>query len=324
MVFSGPLALATGVYSGGWYPIYEQPMSVVLRPAEEEGFKEIHRIDSEPALDFYERSVGTERLPEPLRDQLTICYPLMVHHDEDDSEFDSFDVLMKNRSTNTLVVSDEFPDECHINISGPVWQDVLKDVNASVEVTAKRLWERAPSSAAALFVSCCSRSVAYQAQPHTIDEYHAIANACRPDLPILGFYGYTEIGSRSDQPGTSRQEGMALIFLLLGEDWEAIQTDTAATDHVRLQQIITAIKNERTRSGTITIPGSKIKREYTETVKKTTRLSIDNPTTRGFAKVETLLIELGVILRLLEERISEKNTLSVKKKRNYGIESAIG
>lgn len=293
MVFSGPLSVSTGVCLNGWYPLYERRMAVEMRPLADGRHLEVTKIDDQPALDFYERAIGTDHLPDPLRDQISICHPLIIYSDDQSNELDYFDVFDKNRAEQSLIITNDVSSPCQIDIATPVWEAVLDDVTASVRRINHEF--NGACSTGAIFIACCSRSVAYQVQIDPSDELQAVVSQCKPDLPVIGFYSYIEIGNRSNRPGASRRESMTLVYVLLGEDWDALQADLDRRDPVRLQKILTAVQNERHFKPPARVPPSadKPKRKH---ISSNTLVS---PATSGFAKAELLLIEAGLVLHYL-------------------------
>lgn len=293
MVFSGPLAVSTGVCLDGWHPLYERRMATAMQPLGDGRHLEVMQIDGQPALDFYERSIGVDHLPEALREPIAICYPLLVYGDDPDSPGEYFDVFGKRRDRKSLIITDDVSPPYRVDIATPVWQSILDDVASGVRRVNDQF--KGAWSVGALFFSCCSRSVAYQIQNDPSDELQAVARQCKPGLPIIGAYTYLEIGNRSNRPGCSRRESMTLVYVLLGEDWSAIQAEINSHDPVQLQKLITAVRAERNYQ-----PPISTSQEPINSTRKTRHEAVlVEPATSGCAKAETLLIEAGMVLRYL-------------------------
>lgn len=293
MVFSGPLAVSTGVCLDGWYPLYERRFAAEMRPAGDGRHLAVTLIDGQPALDFYERAIGVDHLPDALREQIMICYPLIVYGEDPTSDGDYFDVFDKDRAGQSLIITDDVSPPCQVDIAVPIWEVVLNDVGNSVRRINEQF--KGAWSAGALFMSCCSRSVAYQVQTSPSDELQVIISQCKPNLPVIGCYSYLEIGNRANRPESSRRESMTLVYVLLGEDWSAVQADIDSRDPVRMHQILTAVQSEHHFRPPVHPPQGVVK-SPPQIVNHGTLVS---PATSGCAKAELLLIEVGLVLRYL-------------------------
>lgn len=284
LLFSGSLAVSTGVSMAGWHPMYERHLEVEMEPLGDGRHLEVLQIDSQPALEFFESAIGVDQLPLTLRDPMAVCYPLIVYA-EGGEVAGFFDVLDKDRERGSLIITDDVSGTCTVDIARPVEDAMLDDVALSVSrINSELNGKGGVWKAAAFFISCCSRAVAFKAQSDCNGEVQTIASECKRDLPITGFYGYLEIGNRPNRPTSSRRESMALVYLVMGETWEALQTEINSFDAIRMHEILTNIHNDRS-----------------------THSERDDNPIKSSAKAETLLIEAGLVLNHLKT-LSEKES----------------
>jgi hypothetical protein len=196
LLFSGPLACSAGVATG-WNPLGKA--GVVTRAQA----SVVHEIDSEPALEFFKRYVGS---PSPA----LIGTPLAVF-ESNARDYYLRAPLEYDVKSGAVTFFGPVPEGSRVQISHTSTDDMLEAATRSFE-SARTLYPASKAPEAALLVSCAVRKMLLGAR--TKDEMSQFDRLNESSLPVCGFYAYGEIGPLDD--GKSHFLNQTIVTLLFG------------------------------------------------------------------------------------------------------------
>ena len=200
VLIGGPLLYSFGVESG-WIPIGKK--AVVTRSDN----NVVYEIEKDNALEFYKHHLGDSI---GLDDKNTIGdYPLAVF-EEDNKSFYLRAPIIIDREAESMIFVGNVPQGSTIQITHSTRDKIVEATKTSVNSSVTDYPGTKPS--AALCFSCASRK---QVLGTRVEEEYDAFKKNFPDLPLVGFYTYGEIGPlNKDKP--ARFHNDTFFNLILG------------------------------------------------------------------------------------------------------------
>ncbi|MBT6094201.1 MAG: hypothetical protein HOH04_04920 [Rhodospirillaceae bacterium] len=199
LLFSGPLSFSYAVASGR-RGIGEP--GVVTRS---EG-PVVQEIDSEPAIEFYRKFMGSNAAPNN--------FPLALIDKKGQIEAlrASPGIVDAESGAITFVASVQQGSQVQVTVADR--DAIINGCRASIE-DAKARFPKGKSPQAALFFSCAGRRGILGSRAR--EEAEIASELLGPELPHGGFYGYGEIGPYLAEDRRARFHNETFVSLLLGE-----------------------------------------------------------------------------------------------------------
>ncbi|MFW5855140.1 MAG: diguanylate cyclase [Thermodesulfobacteriota bacterium] len=175
LLFAGPLEQRFAL-ANSWKPI---GMRAEVTRAEG---RRIYSIGDQNALDFYRRYLGVHGEP-------ATAFPLAVH--EPDAEtFYLREPLVYDDRDGSVLMTEAVPEGSTVQITEPIRDYILDHTRRSLAALSQQPDGAAP--AFGLAFSCVIRKEALGTRIE--EEMHLLRDALPRDVPVLGFYGFGEIG----------------------------------------------------------------------------------------------------------------------------------
>ena len=200
LLIGGPLLFSFGIETG-WIPIGKK--AVVTRSDN----NVVYKIEKDNALEFYKHHLG-ERIG--LDDDNAIAdYPLAVFEDDKESFYLRSPIII-DREAESLTFVGNVPQDSTIQITHSTRDKIIEAAKKSVNSSMTDYPGSNPT--AALCFSCAARK---QVLGTRVEEEYDAFKQNFPDLPVVGFYTYGEIGPlKKDNP--TRFHNDTFVNLILG------------------------------------------------------------------------------------------------------------
>ncbi len=200
LLIGGPLLYSFGIETG-WIPIGKK--AVVTRSDN----NVVYKIEKDNALKFYKHHLGESI---GLDDDDTIAdYPLAVFEDDKESFYLRSPIIV-DRETGSMTFVGNVPQGSTIQITHSTRDKIVDAAKTSVDSSVTGYPGTKPS--VALCFSCASRK---QVLGTRVEEEYDAFKKNFPDLPVVGFYTYGEIGPlKKDKP--ARFHNNTFFNLILG------------------------------------------------------------------------------------------------------------
>lgn len=174
LIFTGELQVSVGIASG-WRPI--GPRGVVTRA---EG-PIVHEIDGRPALSVFREQYGPTSTPDPEQ-------PFAIF-EEGSSSFYLRAPLGSDEETGAVTLAAAIPEGCTVQLSVAEGDSVIE---AAREAIGNALAGMTGEIRSALMFSCAARKQLLGTR--TAREIETFRTPLGDQVPVVGFYGYGEIG----------------------------------------------------------------------------------------------------------------------------------
>ena len=182
LALTGPLQLATAT-ENSW-----RPVGTPGRVTAADG-PTILRIDDRPALDFYRRMLGEDV-------RVFLGPPLAIL--DQDGRFTVRTPIAYDDDERTITLVGGISEGDRVQLAFATVEDVERGAGALIERTLSAFPD-ATSPAVVFFCSCAVRRM-FLAQD-VQQEFQQLRKRLGPAVPVVGFYGYGEIGS--NEPGST-------------------------------------------------------------------------------------------------------------------------
>lgn len=197
LLFSGPLTFSFGVHTG-WRGV--GPRATITRVAD----GEVAEIDGRPALDFYERYLGTAAP--------AIANPVAVFEAPDSERFYLRTPVAYARETGRILFFGSIPEGATVQLTLAGAEDIVDGARASI-ADALAAYPAGRTPDAALLYSCATRR--FLLGTRVGGEIEAVRDALGSVTPIAGLYCMGEIAP--PVPGAqSRFHNATMVSILLG------------------------------------------------------------------------------------------------------------
>ncbi len=163
-------------------------------------------IDGEPATNFYKKFLGKKGKPNGKN-------PLAIVDKNNDIIYIRATPGNTNPKTGSIPFNAEIPVNSKVQITTASKEEILEACRTSI-LNAKRAYPEGKNPQAAIFFSCATRKLVLG--PHTVKEIEIIRSEIVENIPIIGFYGYGEIGPRKKNKKKSEIHNHTFVSLLLG------------------------------------------------------------------------------------------------------------
>ena len=199
LLLSGPLVYSAAVASG-WEPLGEPG---VVTSSDN---TLLYEIDDRPAMEFYRRFLGPDGAPTPefplaILDELGAVESLRTALFEHESE------------AGAITFVSEVREGARVQITTADRAAILEGCSASVE-KAFADYPHGKSPEVALVFSCCCRRLLLGTRAK--EEFGIVESVLGSDVPVVGFYGYGEIGPPESTDCVSRFHNETFVSLILG------------------------------------------------------------------------------------------------------------
>ncbi len=200
LILSGPLKYSYAVESG-WKPIGHH--GIVTKS---DG-NILIEVDGKPAINFYKSLLGDKGVPSPE-------YPMAIMDDNNEIIYlratPGSDV---NKDTGAITFIAEIPEGSKIQIAVATRDDILTACRNAV-LNSKQNYPEGKDPQLAILFSCAGRK--FLLGSHTKEEVEIVKSELKENLPIIGFYGYGEIGPQNSIETNSKFHNQTFISILLG------------------------------------------------------------------------------------------------------------
>jgi len=199
LLLSGPLVYSAAVESG-WAPLGEP--GVVTRSDS----TLLYEIDGRPAMEFFRRFLGPGGAPTPE-------FPLAILDENGDVECLRTALSEYQDDTGAITFLSEVREGARVQITTADRAAILEGCSASVK-TAFADYPHGKTPQVALVFSCCCRRLLLGTR--TREEIGIVESVLGPDFPVVGFYGYGEIGPPDSSDRVSKYHNETFVSLILG------------------------------------------------------------------------------------------------------------
>jgi hypothetical protein len=196
LLFSGDLVYAFGV-ENGWRPV-GKPGRVTRTHG-----GVVEEIDGRPALEFYERYLGTGAGPSPAN-------PLAVFEEGAD-DFYLRAAATHDAETGSIVVYGGPPENATVQLAVALTDEIFDGARSAIRKARKRFPANVEPEAAVLF-SCMVRKAVLGSQTST--EGEIARGELGLAVPMCGFYSYGEIAPI--ESGATQLHNETMVAVLLG------------------------------------------------------------------------------------------------------------
>jgi hypothetical protein len=197
LLFAGPISYSFGVETG-WRGV--GPLATISRTSD----AGVLEIDGRPALEFYERYVGTGQPP--------IANPLAVFEDAGSSRFYLRTPITYDRERGSIAFFGAVPEGATVQLTVAGTEQIFDGAKASIADALATFPDGAQPEAALLF-SCATRKFLLGTRAGgEVDAARAVLGEA---IPIGGFYCMGEIAPMASRDRT-RFHNATMVSLLLG------------------------------------------------------------------------------------------------------------
>jgi len=199
LLLSGPLVYSAAVASG-WEPLGEP--GVVTSS----DYTVLYAIDGQPAMEFFRRFLGPDGAPTPE-------FPLAILDEHGAVECLRTALFEHDGEAGAITFLSEVREGARVQITTADRAGILSGCSASVE-KAFADYPHGKSPEVALVFSCCCRRLLLGTR--TKEEMGIVESVLGAGFPVVGFYGYGEIGPPESSDCVSRFHNEAFVSLILG------------------------------------------------------------------------------------------------------------
>jgi hypothetical protein len=199
LLLSGPLVYSAAVESG-WEPLGDPG---VVTSSE---YTTVHEIDGRPAMEFFRRFLGPEGAPTPE-------FPLAILDEHGAVECLRTALSEHQDETGSITFLSEVREGATVQITTADRAAIIAGCSASVE-KAFADYPHGRSPELAMVFSCCCRRLLLGTR--TKEEMAIVESVLGTDLPVIGFYGYGEIGPPDSSDCVSKYHNETFVSLILG------------------------------------------------------------------------------------------------------------
>lgn len=199
LLLSGPLVYSAAIESG-WEPLGEP--GVVTRS----DYTLLYEIDNRPAMEFFRRFLGPDGAPTPE-------FPLAILDENGAVECLRTALSEHQDETGAIRFLSEVREGARVQITTADRAAILAGCSTSVE-KAFAAYPHGKSPEVALVFSCCCRRLLLGTRTH--EEIGIVESVLGTEIPVVGFYGYGEIGPPESSDRVSRYHNETFISLILG------------------------------------------------------------------------------------------------------------
>jgi hypothetical protein len=199
LLLSGPLVYSAAVESG-WAPLGEP--GVVTSS----DYTLLCEIDGRPAMEFFRRFLGPDGAPTPE-------FPLAILDENGAVECLRTALSEHQDDTGAIRFLSEVREGARVQITTADRAAILNGCSASVE-KAFADYPHGKSPEVALVFSCCCRRLLLGTR--TKEEIGIVESVLGSDFPVVGFYGYGEIGPPNSSDCVSKYHNETFVSLILG------------------------------------------------------------------------------------------------------------
>jgi hypothetical protein len=199
LLFSGPLAFSYGVDTGRRGV---GPRAVVSSIVD----GKVHEIDGRPAIEFFDRYLGTTTTAPP------IANPLAVFDSPDATDFYLRTATFLDRSNGDVSTFGPIPEGVTVQLTVAATDQIVEGVRSSVS-EALRTFPSGAGPDAALVYSCATRR--FLLGTRTSREIELMRDLVGREVPIAGFYCLGEFAPLASGEG-SRFHNATVVSVLLG------------------------------------------------------------------------------------------------------------
>ncbi|MDP8203391.1 MAG: FIST N-terminal domain-containing protein [Candidatus Tenebribacter mawsonii] len=199
LLFSGSFVFEYGVDSG-WIPLGE-PGKVTKT----EG-NIVYEINNKPAIDFYKNSLGelNEAGPE---------FPILVLNEQNNILFQRTPFQVLTDQNGAIVFLGEINLGAKVQIANAPRDTIIDGSRKSINDALNKLGKD-PKVKGCLFISCAGRKLLLGTR--TKDEIATAREILGNDVPMAGFYSYSEVCPLKMDPKNSALHNQTFITLLFG------------------------------------------------------------------------------------------------------------
>jgi len=199
LLFSGPLAYSYGVDTG-WRGV--GPRAVVNSIVD----GRVHEIDGRPAIEFFDRYLGTATTAPP------VANPLAVFDDPTATDFYLRTATFLDRSNGDVSTFGPIPEGVTVQLTVAATDQIVEGVRSSVS-EALRTFPSVGRPDAALVYSCATRR--FLLGTRTSREIELVRDLVGREVPIAGFYCLGEFAPLA-AGDASRFHNATVVSVLLG------------------------------------------------------------------------------------------------------------
>lgn len=153
---------------------------------------ELFELDGSPALDLYERYLGSEAAELPAS---ALRFPLLISNPDDPTEEVVRTVLGVDRTRRSMTFASPIPNGWNARLMRGAFDHLTEGARRAGELAAHGATP--DGEGLALLVSCVGRRLVMG--PDTADEVEAVAGALAQQMVLCGFYSHGEISTTSDE-----------------------------------------------------------------------------------------------------------------------------
>ena len=199
LLLSGPLVYSAAVESG-WEPLGEPGMVT------SSDYTLLYEIDGRPAMEFFRRFLGPDGAPTPE-------FPLAILDESGAVECLRTALSEHQDESGAIRFLSEVREGARVQITTADRAAILNGCSASVE-KAFGDYPHGKSPEVALVFSCCCRRLLLGTR--TKEEIGIVESVLGSEFPVVGFYGYGEIGPPESSERVSRYHNETFVSLILG------------------------------------------------------------------------------------------------------------
>jgi len=200
ILFSGPIQVSSGVRSG-WDPIGTP--GTVTRVER----NVVYEIDNIPAVDFYQNLFGKDADPEGNTPFAVLDLEGKISHIRTSlSDYD--------RKIGSITFLGDVPNGAKVQPMVGNRERIIEGTRESVKIAMQSFpGDQKPDGI--IYFSCAARKNILGTR--TSDEFDILSSEVGEDLPVVGFYGYGEIGPSSSKKTGCEFHNNTFITVLFGE-----------------------------------------------------------------------------------------------------------
>ncbi|MGI9357643.1 MAG: FIST signal transduction protein [Rhizobiaceae bacterium] len=199
ILFSGPVRFSKGVDSG-WKPVGKIGTTTKV------GSNVVYEIDGLPALRFYRDLLGDKAVPTGDR-------PLAILDGSGSVEYLRASIEQYDEEVGSVTFFGDVPEGAKVQITLASREEILDGTRNSVS-TARDTYPVGHTPSAAIFFSCSGRKLLLGTK--TGEEYKILRAELGLDIPVVGFYGYGEIGPSYKDQDICQFHNETFVTVLIG------------------------------------------------------------------------------------------------------------
>lgn len=169
----------------------------------------LHELDGKPALDLYERYLGSEAEALPAS---ALFYPLKIWDPARPEQAVVRTVLSVDRIARTMTFAGDIPKGWNARLMRGSLDRLMEGAAEAARLARDAIAQSHADAALCLFVSCVGRRLVMGQRAE--EEVEAVAGVLGPGVPIAGFYSYGEIAPHSSAGGPCLHNQTVTLTLL--------------------------------------------------------------------------------------------------------------